>query len=179
MPVHWIEFFFNKAYKVTILKALLKPSDIFTLLQPTDGVVRKLSKISIAINLYQAHGAFHLVNLSTIKEFFFWELIIGSDHMGFRKSHLYLVANYCKQKHNFMQFECYISKYCKVASRSTSWLVAPQGFSDCLWGRNLMLMYKEVQNWIVAWSTACDFSVDETLSQNRKSYISCKLSIRS
>ena len=126
MPVQWIAFFFYRANIVTILKALMKPSDIFTLLQPTDGVVRKLSKISIAINLYQAHGAFHLVNLSTIKEFFFWELIIGSDHMGFRKSHLYLVANYSKHKHkhNFIQFECYISKYCKVASRSTSWLVA-------------------------------------------------------
>ena len=112
---------------VTFLKALLKPSDIFTLLQPTDGVVRKLSKISIAINLYQAHGAFHLVNLSTIKEFFFSsEFINGSEHMGFRKSHLYLVSNYSKQKqkYNFIQFECYISKYCKVASRSTSWLVA-------------------------------------------------------
>ena len=71
-----MEFFFNKAYIVTILKALLKPSDIFTLLQPTDGVVRKLSKISIAINLYQAHGAFHLVNLSTKKEFFLENLLM-------------------------------------------------------------------------------------------------------
>ena len=62
----------------------MRPSDIFTLLQPTDGVVRKLSKISIAINLYQAHGAFHLVNLSTKKGVFSCELINGCDHMGFR-----------------------------------------------------------------------------------------------
>ena len=159
----------------------MKPSDIFTLLQPTDGVVRKLSKISIAINLYQAHGAFHLVNLSTIKEFFFWEFIIGSDHMGFRKSHLYLVANYSKHKHkhNFIQFECYISKYCKVASRSTSWLVAHPRIFRLFMRRKFDAYVQRGSKLNSSLSTACDYRVDETLSQNRKSYISCKLSIRS